>query len=254
MIFSRLSRRRLISFSNSLRHELVPIPFDADDVCPMCRSWRHARFDKCSNCLEVEALLGAPCRRVVPITLYSKPSMLRDWLTLYKDEADGRHAEYRAYLATIVDRFLLDNLATLIDVIGTYDVVTFVSSSHRTGEHPLKGLINSCSRKFGQPVVSLLSRGKGEVGHRVMSDDAYLVTEDVSGRRILLVDDVYTTGSRAQSAASALQMAGATVVGILVIARRINPEFNSTANALWARQRDLSYDFRSALDWLIPPR
>jgi orotate phosphoribosyltransferase len=83
-----------------------------------------------------------------------------------------------------------------------------------------------------------------------MSDDAFVTTRSISGERILLVDDVFTTGSRAQSAASALQIAGGTVPAIMVLARRINPEFNSTASTVWHRQESIDFDFTTSLAWL----
>jgi orotate phosphoribosyltransferase len=41
----------------------------------------------------------------------------------------------------------------------------------------------------------------------------------LEGRRVLVVDDTVITGSRAQSAAAALRIHGAHVVGILVLGR-----------------------------------
>lgn len=251
MSYSNFSVPSFVKLSEDLREELVPIPADADDVCPMCRSWRHARFEKCSNCLEAEGVLAAPCRQVIPISLYSKPSQMRDWLTFYKDASYSANDEYRQYLAAVVGRFLFENLRTLVAIIGGYDVVTFVPSSRRVGVHPIEKIIGACSAIFAKPIVGLLSKGAGELDHRIMSDDAFLVSKDAAGQRILLVDDVYTTGARAQSAASALHMHGATVVGILVIARRINPDFNLTSNAVWRRQQTIDYDYRTALDWLV---
>ncbi|TDE31042.1 phosphoribosyltransferase [Actinomadura sp. 6K520] len=76
-----------------------------------------------------------------------------------------------------------------------------------------------------------------------MSDVGYQTSKEVSGLRILLVDDVYTTGARSQSAASALQLAGATVVGIVAIGRRINPGYNDFSLRLWKEQRAQSFQF-----------
>jgi predicted amidophosphoribosyltransferase len=51
--------------------------------------------------------------------------------------------------------------------------------------------------------------------------DAFRVPRpsEVRGRRLLLVDDVLTTGATVGSAARALRAAGATAVGILTLAR-----------------------------------
>ena len=48
---------------------------------------------------------------------------------------------------------------------------------------------------------------------------AFAVSKEVQGRRLLLIDDVFTTGATARAAASALVEAGAMEVQVLTIAR-----------------------------------
>ncbi len=57
----------------------------------------------------------------------------------------------------------------------------------------------------------------------------------VAGRRILLVDDVLTTGATAQAAARALKSAGAAQVVLLTLARADRREFVSVDHAVGSR-------------------
>ena len=85
---------------------------------------------------------------------------------------------------------------------------------------------------------TLLRLGTVPVGHLTANDDGFESVRDVRGERVLLVDDTFTTGATAQSAASALGNAGATVVGIVAVGRVIKPGFSETVKEYWERQRD----------------
>ena len=59
----------------------------------------------------------------------------------------------------------------------------------------------------------------------------------------LIIDDTYTTGATSQSAASALAIAGTTVVAIVAIGRVINPFFNHDNRDYWDRQTRQPFSF-----------
>ncbi|MEV4150201.1 phosphoribosyltransferase [Amycolatopsis sp. NPDC049691] len=153
-------------------------------------------------------------------------------------------------MALILDLFLHYNLALLEDVTEGFDCVVTVPSTRPEPSDSLQKIIEGTD-SFSAPYIQPLRRGRVDLGSRVMSDEGFSVHGDIHGRRVLLLDDVYTTGSRAQSAASALALAGATVVAILVLARRINPEFNEASARVWQRQEKMRFTFPRAMDWLI---
>jgi len=56
---------------------------------------------------------------------------------------------------------------------------------------------------------------------RDLSLDLFAASRPLSRARVLLLDDTWTTGSRAQSAAAALKLAGAARVVVVVLGRHI---------------------------------
>ena len=239
----------LVAVTDALAVDLVPVPSDAPDVCPMCRSWRPRGTDYCNNCEQAFRGLSVPCPTVVPICLYSKPSPMRDRMTFYKDPEEPEHARYPNEVAAILDRYFFEHGEALATYVGGWDTACLVPSATRLPPHPLELALTGLSTSQVPERGALLERHTGEVGHRKLSDDAYRPVTDVSGQRILILDDVYTTGARSQSAASALALGGAMVAGIVVIARRVNPAFTPGVQALWDRQAALSFSFVSPPWW-----
>ncbi|MHB8288598.1 MAG: ComF family protein [Acidimicrobiales bacterium] len=235
--------------TDALAGELVPVPSDAPDVCPMCRSWRPSGSHYCNNCDQAFRDVSEPCPTVVPICLYSKPSSMRDRMTFYKDPKEPDHARYPNEVAAILDRYFFEHGGALADCIGGWDNACLVPSATRLPPHPLELALMGLPASYVPERSALLQRHTGEVDHRKLSNDAYRPVADVSGHRILILDDVYTTGARSQSAASSLALGGAKVAGIVVIARRVNPAFNPGVRALWDRQKSLPFSFGSPPWW-----
>ncbi len=98
-------------------------------------------------------------------------------------------------------------------------------------------------RYLGKHYRPLLTPGPERASHNRASDKAYSVTGSVRDLRVLLLDDTYTSGARVQSAASALQLAGARVVAVVPIGRVINPGYSGESAALWKRAKERQFDF-----------
>lgn len=193
--------------------------------------------------METAAELGRPVLPLSVISLYRKPSPLRDWLTGYKGSADGAEppvADYRTRVRALLGRFLLEHGSALAGRVGGVDAVVVVPSTDRPPPHPLTEVVDSL--RLDVPTVGLLRRGPGVLGFRRPAVDGYQVISR-SPAHVLLLDDVYTTGARANSAAYALETAGHRVAGLLVIARRVNPDFHERARALWDAQSAAPYDW-----------
>lgn len=237
-----------------VRQELVPPPQGGPSVCPRCRSWKdRAEAEDCSNCGDIAVTLGVPALNLSVVTLYRKPSVLRDWLTFYKK---GRRPEEAApppdlqaqeHVRALIHEFLQTNSQRLRASYGDFDAVVVVPSTDRPPPHPLEMML------AGTELAStpgILRRTGAPLGFRQPSADAYEAISSVSGdgddRRILLVDDVYTTGARINSAAYALSNAGKQVVGALVLARRVNPDFHPDVKRLWDEQRRKPYDWSTS--------
>ncbi len=92
------------------------------------------------------------------------------------------------------------------------------SARGRTGPHPLRTLISPyLSCRWTELVATPDYHQAREL------DPGRFVAAPVPGGRILLLDDTWTTGASAQSAAMALRRAGARSIATVVLGRHINP-------------------------------
>lgn len=83
------------------------------------------------------------------------------------------------------------------------------------------GLRPARTLKKWKDIPSLASSEGGSVVRRKLVNGVYQVIspEDVAGKRILLVDDIITTGSTLEEAAGTLQSAGAAEICCVTAAR-----------------------------------
>jgi phosphoribosylpyrophosphate synthetase len=106
-------------------------------------------------------------------------------------------------------------------VVGqpVFACVVVPSLTSRLGAHPM----TSIAEPLGLVGDVVLRPALDARCDRVVDAEKFVVEGAVTGQHMLVIDDVWTTGSKAQSAALALRRAGAAAVSVMVIARWLNP-------------------------------
>ena len=122
-------------------------------------------------------------------------------------------------------------LAGLLDGVGSAPDLVVPIPLHRSrfverGFNQAELLAKGVSRATGLPVLQALVRqlpgesqtSRSRVGRRTLPEETFLVQTDIRDRRIVLVDDVVTTGSTLNAAAEVLLAGGAAEVDGLAMA------------------------------------
>lgn len=202
----------------------------ADTLCGACRArLRPLAPPGCNRCgaptvWPVERCRECAGRRLAfatarAATIYEGPAkaLVRAW----KERGLRRVATLAAQL--VVDR---------VEPVAA-DVIAYIPPDAvrqlRRGAHPAELLADELGRRWGLDTARLLGRsafGGRQTGlpyaERTRNlRGAFIPLAGAVPRRVLLVDDVYTTGSTASAAATALRAAGATRVDVVTFARTV---------------------------------
>lgn len=106
------------------------------------------------------------------------------------------------------------------------------SLSARIGPHPLEAVCEPAMGLYGGNLHRRIDLQPGDQGNpRQVSAAHFIVGTPVSSAdHLLLVDDTWTRGGHAQSAAAALKLAGTAQVSLLVVARWIGATWKQDAD------------------------
>lgn len=158
------------------------------------------------------------------VLVYRQAGTARDAILLAKHA--GRRALLRHLAALLAAEAPLH--LSLADWDGLVPVPLHWLRRWRRGFNQAEVLAQAVGRQHGLPVVFALARIRrtppqqgNAAARRRNVRGAFAVRRPgaVAGRRLLVVDDVFTTGATANAAARALRQAGATDVGVLTLAR-----------------------------------
>jgi predicted amidophosphoribosyltransferase len=212
-----------------------PVPAAGPGVCRLCRGCPRPGWALCWSCARVLEQVRQPCPTVAPITLYEVGSSIHGILRGYKDSASAvTRRRHQSTLRALMGRFLSEHQRCVTAGAPPWDLVTTVpSTTGRPGLHPLAQILEAVPGLASQHQHLLAWSGQ-PLGHLEASDQAFRVTHPVERARVLVLDDTWTSGSRAQSAASALALAGARVAAVVVAGRVIQPSSGRHVGDWWA--------------------
>lgn len=201
-------------------------------VCSTCFNFMADGYARCYACDHAQPLLDA----VAPISYSVGHEQLHHALACYK-RLDGEVARrLGASLAAVLWRFLAEHEACVARAAGTdrFELVTNVPSSDRARDkrHPLRWIVGELVGPTHDRYCRLLHRSEAEVQARQFSPHKFVATRQLSHVSVLLIDDTWTTGASAQSAAAALKAAGAGPTAAVVIGRHLNREWHENDRRL----------------------
>lgn len=211
-------------------------------VCRTCHQ-PAADYARCWPCHEAwrthRPLRDVP---VVPISLASDGQKLTNALWRYKQDIEDHL--YARDLARLLNDFGLRHTRCLAQAAGVtqFDAVTWVPTSrNRPGEHPAKRLVASVSWRAADVREFLRPGGEG-ASHGVPRADRFLANPAARNLRVLIVDDTWTRGTNALSAALALLEVGATAVAVMVIGRWFTEGRDENTRRYMQASRLLGFD------------
>lgn len=227
-------------------------------VCETCRTFVDPAYVQCYPCSRQPDWLDA----VVPITYSEHLGQMHTALRNYKDGVGPVQWFAAPRLAGILWRFLDSHEPCIEAAAGAFDgfqMVTAVPSSSPDRDEQrgnLRWMVEVIGPVAGRFQRTLKPTGQVPAG-REYNEGRYTAMGDVAHANILLVDDTWTRGGHAQSAAYALRQAGARRIALVVIGRHIHRtwELNpgeTNAHRLDALPRRFRWDTCAVHDPAVP--
>jgi predicted amidophosphoribosyltransferase len=216
-------------------------PRPGPGVCRVCCNLTDG-FARCYACGSVSPRIAA----VAPISYSFSGGQLHHALAGYKRTKGAASRRMSVELAAIVWRFLAEHEPCVARAAGVdrFTIVTTVPSGDRGRDerHPLRRIVAELCGPTRERQDRLLLRSEADVAGRAFHAGKYTAVRDLRGESVLLIDDTWTTGVNAQSAAAALREAGAGQVGAVVIGRYLNRGWHQNERRLHALPRPFDWN------------
>jgi predicted amidophosphoribosyltransferase len=208
---------------------LAPRP--GEGVCRRCFNLTDG-YDLCFACEHG----GDSVDVIAPISYSGAGEQLHHALAGYKRGSMGWMRTLTRQLAAVLWRHLAVHEPCIAAAAGVtrFPMVTTVPSgtASRNPPHPLEEIVATLIEPTRERYVQLLRRTAHPVPLHSFSADRFEATRALHGEPVLLIDDTWTTGASAQSAAATLKKAGAGPVAVVVIGRHLNRDWGENDRRL----------------------
>jgi predicted amidophosphoribosyltransferase len=217
-------------------------PRRGPDVCEVCFTFTRG-FARCYACAGREQAIDV----MLPVSYSIAHEQLHHALSAYKRLGGKMGRRLCVQLAAVLWRHLAGHERCLAKVAGEseFGLVTTVPSSDpvRDEAHRLRSMVGELTGPTRDRHRRLLRRSELAIAARAFHPEKFVATRQLDGEPVLLIDDTWTTGANAQSAAAALKAAGAGAVATVVIGRHLKREWRENDRRL----RGISGPF----DWRV---
>ena len=209
-------------------HRLQSPP--ADRGCMLCRGpLRNKSYSTCFLCSKhPDFLNGHELDYYYPISLaFDDGQFYQDLMTYKAPRPTALQQQIRIDLAIVLHRSLRENKDIWVANFGP-DIISWIPSTRRDSD-PMEWI----ARKVYKGSTATLRATGNETKRREPDLTRFEVVNDVEGRSVMVLDDLFTSGSHLFSAAGILKQAGASKVGAVTLGRFVrveeDPEFKKRA-------------------------
>jgi predicted amidophosphoribosyltransferase len=224
----------------ALYENFLLTPRHGPGVCRVCFNFTRG-YELCYACAHGTRCLDA----VAPISYSVAHEQLHHALAHYKRLSGEVARRLGVELAAVLWRFLTGHERCIGRAAEqpNFQAVTTVPSGEITREdrHPLQWIVSEVVEPTRGRYERLLRRSTTEVDSREFSPNKFVAAHSLHGESVLLIDDTWTTGTSAQSAAASLKAAGAGKVAAVVIGRHVNRDWHENDRRL--------HELAGSFDW-----
>jgi hypothetical protein len=216
-------------------------PRHGPGVCEVCFNLTDG-YHRCYACARSQQWLDT----VAPISYSIAHEQLHHALAGYKRLPAAVAHRFEIELAAVLWRHLSAHERCLAAAAGVsgFPLVTTVPSGarERDNAHPLHRIVGHLVAPTRDRFERLLHRSDAVVTPRVVSELKFIAIRELHREPVLLIDDTWTSGASAQSAAAALKAAGAGTVAAVVIGRHLNRDWHRNDERLHRLGRPFDWD------------